>query len=159
MATCHDALEVNGLPGTEDGAVGEKLRAKGFAIVSRILIKVEIILRQQVVVILAQIDAEGVVAAYFAIEHSATVFVGLYRGDDNGLMLAGFVVPLTTVELHGDAFHGFPRFAVHGHHGHLVVFLVADVAKIGNLEADYQYFILTLNTLFCDSRQVIIAFL
>ena len=123
----YNALKINGLPGTIDGSVGEELGLVTLIIVLVTRVEVVTVVRQQVVVALAQVDIERVVALFRQF-HDA-VAVGLGRLDDDGLVLAGFVVPFAAPHFHSHAFHGFPRFAVDDGDRHLVVPLVGDVAK------------------------------
>ena len=159
LATGHDALEIDGLTGTVNGAVGEEFRFVHLVVVSVLLIEAEVPFWKQVVITFAQVDAEGIIAFHLVVKHDATIFVGFHRGKDDGLVLSGFVVPFAAVELHGDPFHGFPRFAVNSHHSHFFVFLVNDVTEVGDLEIEYQRFILALDALFGGGSQVVDAFL
>ena len=127
LAARHNALEINGLPGTIDGAVGEEFGLVTLIIVLVTRIEVVAVVRQQVVIALAQVDIERVVALFRQF-HDA-IAVGLGRLDDDGLVLAGFVVPFAAPHFHGDAFHSFPRFAVDDGDRHLILNLVGDVAK------------------------------
>ena len=72
-------------------------------------------------------------------------------------MFASLVVPLAAVQFHGDTFHSFPRFAVNGNHGHLVILLVNDVTEVGDLEIEYQRFILALDALLGGGSQEVDA--